>query len=163
MSAHWLNVSDVDIHQKFSILKNSKYTNFDIAMNVFLLVVCSPIFGCMSEAVCGESLGPESEWERRNEKSKKGSWFQRCGIYRFPSHVIDFKCKIYFCVRQVPLGFQMCWRFCPIRFLELLNLFWHLTIFVLWTSFFTSEFWILFFQNFLLHVHFADWFKIIGV
>ena len=34
----------MNIHRKSSILKNGKCTNFNMVMNVVLLVVCSPIF-----------------------------------------------------------------------------------------------------------------------
>ena len=35
--------SNVEVHEKVSILKDHKYTNFDMAMNVFLRDICSPI------------------------------------------------------------------------------------------------------------------------
>ena len=58
-------MGDVEVHEKFSILEDSKYTNFDMAINVnrinvVLLVVCS-IFGCVSEVVCYKSLEPENK------------------------------------------------------------------------------------------------------
>ena len=40
----------VCVHEKFSIMKDGKYTNFNMAMNVVLLAVCSPIFRlCVSQ------------------------------------------------------------------------------------------------------------------
>ena len=70
-----LFVGDSEIHEKFSILKDYEYTNFDMAMNVVLLAVCSPIFDCISEAVCDESLRPESECARRLSSWEcEGEW-----------------------------------------------------------------------------------------
>ena len=37
-------MGDIEVHEKFSILMDSKYTNFDMAMKVLLLAVC--FFGC---------------------------------------------------------------------------------------------------------------------
>ena len=39
-------VGNVDVHVKFSILKDGEYTNFSMAIKIVLLSVCYPIFCC---------------------------------------------------------------------------------------------------------------------
>ena len=62
-------VGDIDVHEKSSISKDSKSTNFIWTMNVFSLAVSSLIFGSVSEAVHSECLrlGRESERMRLKE------------------------------------------------------------------------------------------------
>ena len=80
VSVAW--AGDVETHEKLSSLKNSKYNYFDIVINVFLLAVCSPIFGYVTETLYSESRRQESEWEERSGKTKKRRFFLRCGRYR---------------------------------------------------------------------------------
>ena len=39
-------IGNVDVHEKFSILKGGKYINFIKTINVFSLVVSSPMVRC---------------------------------------------------------------------------------------------------------------------
>ena len=57
---------DDKVYEKSSSLNDGKHANFD-RTNVFSLAVSSPIFGCVSETECGESLRPGSEWEWKGE------------------------------------------------------------------------------------------------
>ena len=65
-------VDDVEVHEKFSRLKDGKYTKINTTMNAFSLTLSSPIFGCcvvvqLSGAVCAlleELRMSEREGER---------------------------------------------------------------------------------------------------
>ena len=61
---------DVEVHQKLSSLNYSKHAKV-VRINLFSLAVRSQIFSCVSEAVCGESLWLESEWEQKKRKERK--------------------------------------------------------------------------------------------
>ena len=133
---------------KFSILKDSKCTNFNMAMNVVLLAVCFHIFSCVSVdwwvvCSCGSLTWKNWEWESES--------FSKCRIYRNPYYVTGSKHKVYFYMGQIQnmdvVESIITWLHCPIRFLKLFNLFRCLSIFASGTS----ESWILFFQNFLLY------------
>ena len=45
---------EVNVYEKFSILKNIIYTNFDMAMYIVLHAVCFPIFYCVLQSTCLE-------------------------------------------------------------------------------------------------------------
>ena len=91
------------------------------------------------------------------------SCFWKREIYSIPNHVSSSKRKIYFCTGKVPLGYKRgdvventgTWLFCPIR-LPKPFFYFGTEIFCFGKKFSTSKFWILFFQNFPLHVLFTD-------
>ena len=109
LPADWMCVyvwGIIEVYEKLSSLNDCKYTNFIRTKNI---TYSSPIFSCMSEGECSESLRLESE------KAKRESYFHKHEIYRFPSYMTGSKSKIYlfFCAGQVPLGFKMqghSWR-----------------------------------------------------
>ena len=54
MCAYMCVVKEVDIHENLSKSKNGKHTNFVVIMNVFLLAMSFPMFGCcVAEAIHG--------------------------------------------------------------------------------------------------------------
>ena len=45
---------DVEVYEKLSSLKDGKYANFNMVVNVFSLAVCFPVFGCVLQSSCLE-------------------------------------------------------------------------------------------------------------
>ena len=138
----WMYVwGDVDVHEKFNISKDGKYTNFNMTMNVFSLAVCSPIFVCVSEAVSGEYLSPESEWERRSEKMllllESVKYKDFLVTWPAPNARFTFaRDKFLWDYKRADVVEDTgSWLFGPTRFPKLLNLLWRLIIFVSGTFF----------------------------
>ena len=70
VSARLLNVcvyvwGDVEVHEKLSVLNYGKQANFNMAMNIFLLFVYSPISAAWLE-LCMTNL-----WDRRAKWARK--------------------------------------------------------------------------------------------
>ena len=51
---------DIEVHEKLSSLNDGKDATFDLAIDVFLLAVCSPIFCCMSSVKLSQAM---ANWE----------------------------------------------------------------------------------------------------
>ena len=78
-------VGDIEVHEKFSILKDGKYANFIRNMNVFSLAVNSPIFGCCVAVKLSRAVASWENWEWESERKRE--WdrknFREREIYRY--------------------------------------------------------------------------------
>ena len=151
-------VSDVEVYEKLSCLKNSKCTNFDMAMNVFSLAVYSPIFRwryvCDYRTCEGEKAKEEVVFESVEYTGYLFTWSAPNARLIFAQDKFLWDSKRADVVKDTGT-----WLLRLSRFPKLLILLWRLTIFVSGTG----EFWIIFSRICPLHVLFADWSKNIEV